>query len=61
MLVVYQVALGQVGLGQTRHKWHGVPSVDPSGEVGLGTLYTLFGAVCGNLGRTPCGWNLDRR
>ena len=45
MLVVYQVAPGQVGLGQTRHKWHGVPSIDPSGEVGLGTLFTSFGAV----------------
>ena len=34
-----------MGLGQTRHKWHGVPSVDPSGEVGLGTLHTSFRAV----------------
>ena len=45
MLVVYQVAPGQVGLGQTRHKWHGVPSIDPSGEVGLGTLHISFGAM----------------
>ena len=51
MLVVYQVAPGQVGLGQTRHKWHGVPSIDPSGELGLGTLHTSFGAVSD----TPAG------
>ena len=61
MLVVYQVAPGQVGLGQTRHKWHGVPSVDPSGEVGLGTLHTSFGAVSDTLAGSPCGWNPNRR
>ena len=60
MLVVYQVAPDQVGLGQTRHKWHGVPSIDPSGEVG-GTLHTSFGAVSDNPAGSPCGWNPNRR
>jgi hypothetical protein len=48
-------------LGQTRHKWHGVPSVDPSGEVGLGTLHTSFGAVSETPAGSPCGWNPNRR
>ena len=60
MLVVYQVAPGQVGLGHTRHKCHGVPSVDPSGEVGLGTLHTSFGAVSDTPAGSPCGWNPNR-
>ena len=61
MLVVYQVAPAQVGLEQTRRKWHGVPSVDPSGEVGLGTLHTSFGAVSDTPAGSPCGWNPNRR
>ena len=61
MLVVYQVAPGQVALGQTRQKWHGVPSVDPPVEVGLGTLHTSFGAVSDTPARSPCGWNPNRR
>ena len=61
MLFFYQVAPGRVGLGQTRHKWHGVPSVDPSGEVGLGTLHISFGAVSDTPACSPCGWNPNRR
>ena len=38
--------------------WDGVPS-HPFGV--SGTLFTSFGVVYGNLGRTPYGWNLDRR
>ena len=43
MLFFYQVAPGRVGLGQTRHRWHGVPS--GTRMVGSGTLHTSFGAV----------------
>ena len=45
--------VGYVAVG----KWPDVPS-RPFGV--SGTLHTSFGAVCGNLGRTPYGWNLNR-
>ena len=41
--------------------WHGVPSVDPPVEEGLGTLHTSFGAVSDTPAESPCGWNPNRR
>src|SRR3954470_15023255 len=38
--------------------WRGVP-IRPFGV--SGPLFTSFGAVSGNLGRPPCGWNPNRR
>ena len=59
MLFFYQVAPGRVGLGQTRHRWHGVPG--GTGMVGLGTLLTSFGAVSDTPAGSPCGWNPNRQ
>ena len=50
-----------VGYDVVDTPWHGVPSVDPPVEVGLGTLHTSFGAVSDTPAGTPRRWNLNRR